>query len=74
MATDGASAKNVRDIKGGEEKPKEVASPIVLGNIPILQVQLLDAINKNLVVLVQQNANIIKMLKEAKEDADGRPE
>ena len=74
MATDKGNAGHVRDIKGGADAPQEQAAQIVPGNIPILQVQLLDAINKNLVVLVQQNAEVIKMLKEAKEEADGRSE
>ena len=68
MATDGASAKDIRDVKGSEEKPKEKAASIVLGNIPILTVQLLDAINKNLVNIAQQNAEIIKMIKEGMAD------
>jgi len=58
---DKSSAKGVRDIKA-EEKVAPEATQINLGNIPILTVRLLEAINKNLIVLVQQNAALMDKL------------
>ena len=56
--------KNVRDVKGTPEAPAPGKTTIEPGNIPVLTVQLLDAMNKNLFVLIQQNARIIEILEE----------
>ena len=64
---------NVSDVKGEDPKvpqPKNEPTPIVQGNIPLLTVQILEAINNNTIVTIKQNAELIKLLKDI---ADGRP-
>ena len=48
-----AKGKNVRDVKGEDKSPQKKNEPTQInpGNISVLTVQLLDAINKNLVGL-----------------------
>ena len=58
-----SKGKAVNEIKGEVKKDKPNNQiQINPGNIPILTVQLLDAINRNLIVLVQQNAKILEKL------------
>jgi len=59
---------DIRDVKGQDPepiKPAPVSTDIIPGNIPILTVKVLDALNKNVIVLIQQQEEMIKLIKEA---------
>ena len=64
MPRDKSSAKNIMDIKGEDEpqKPKPTATQMQIdpGNVSVLTVRLLDAINQNLVTIVKQNEKLLE--------------
>ena len=63
---DKSSKDQVMDIKGEDKKtdaPELKSTSIIDGNIPSLTVLTLDAINKNIIVLVQQMNEALKLLK-----------
>ena len=72
MPIDGtpAKTKKVMDVKGSPKK-EDPGIQIHTGNISILTIKMLEAINKNLITITQQNAKLIKMVEEAKEEANG---
>ena len=58
MAKRKQTGKSVNSIKG--EAPKNPSITVNPGNIPVLTVQILDAINRNLITIIQQNAKLLE--------------